>query len=95
MLTNTFSAADNNYSFTARSKNEEVCVGILKVPKIHEKSPPQHAGDLEILESIEELHAVFFNESGCSKWLIMFLLMELLMKVLLTMRCNFGGCLVI
>lgn len=56
-----------SYNFTATSKTGEVCVGVVKAPKIHEKSPAQHAGDLEMLESTEELHSVFFNESGCPK----------------------------
>ena len=48
-----------SYNFTATSKTEEVCVGVVKAPKVHEKSPAQHAGDLEMLESKEELHSVF------------------------------------
>jgi len=50
-----------SYNFTATSKTEEVCAGVVKAPKIHEKTPAQHAGDLEMLELREELHCVFFG----------------------------------
>ena len=53
-----------SYNFTATTSTAEVCVGVVKTPKLHEKSPAQHAADLEFLESIEKLHPVFFNLSN-------------------------------
>ena len=53
-----------SYNFTATTSTAEVCVGVVKAPKLYEKSPAQHAADLELLESIEKLHPVFFNLSN-------------------------------
>ena len=53
-----------SYNFTATRTTAEICVGIVKAPKLHEKSPAQHAADLELLESIEELHPLFCNLSN-------------------------------
>lgn len=48
-----------SYNFTGTSSTAEVCVGVVKAPKLYEKSPAQHAADLELLESIEKLNPVF------------------------------------
>ena len=53
-----------SYNFTATHTTAEICVGIVKAPKLHEKSPAQHAADLELLESIEQLHPLFSNLSN-------------------------------
>ena len=53
-----------SYNFTATTSTAEVCVGVVKAPKLYEKTPAQHAADLEFLESIEKLHPVFFNLSN-------------------------------
>ena len=50
-----------SYNFTATTTTSEVCVGIVKAAKVHEKSPAQHAADLELLESMDSLHPVFFQ----------------------------------
>ena len=57
-----------SYNFTATSKTGEVCAGVVKAPKVHQNSPVQHAADLELLESKEELLPVFANPlSGLPK----------------------------
>ena len=57
-----------SYNFTGITTTSEVCVGLVKASKIHEKNPAQHAADLELLESVERLHPVFFNHlSGLPK----------------------------
>ena len=48
-----------NLSFTGTT--QEICVGIVKAPKVHQKNPTQHAADLEILEDKEELSPAFTN----------------------------------
>lgn len=50
-----------SYNFTATSTTEEVCVGVVKAPKVHMKNPAQHASDLELIETKEELYPVFVN----------------------------------
>lgn len=55
------------YDFTATAKTMEVCVGIVKAPNVHEKSPAQHAADLEMLELQEELLSALISESGKPK----------------------------
>ncbi len=58
----------SSYNFTATSTTEEVCAGVVKAPKIHQKNPVQHASDLELLESKEELQCAFVNPvSGLPK----------------------------
>lgn len=50
-----------SYNFTATGTTQEVCAGVVKAPKIHQKSPAQHAADLEFLETVSELAPVFIN----------------------------------
>ena len=50
-----------SYNFTGTSTTDEVCVGVVKAPKVHQKCPAQHAADLSLLESQNHLHPVFFN----------------------------------
>lgn len=57
-----------SYNFTSTSTTGEVCAGVIKAPKVHQKNPAQHAADLELLESKEELSPVFVNgSSGLTK----------------------------
>ena len=55
-----------SYNFTATSTTGEACAGVVKAPKVHQKSPAQHAADLELLESKEELLPDFVN--SLSAW---------------------------
>ncbi len=50
-----------SYNFTATATTGEVCVGVVKAPKVHQKSPAQHIGDLCMLECKDELASVFVN----------------------------------
>ena len=52
------------YNFTSTSTTGEVCAGVVKAPKVHQKDQAQHAADLELLESKEELSPVFVNGSN-------------------------------
>ena len=49
------------YNFSATGTNNEVCVGVVKARKVHEKNPAQHAADLADLETKAELQHVFNN----------------------------------
>ena len=43
-------------------------MGVVKAPKVHIKYPAQHAADLELLETKEELKPIFVNlQTGLSK----------------------------
>jgi len=48
-----------HHSITATTS--EVCVGVVKAATVHEKCPAQHVADLEMLESMDKLHPVFFK----------------------------------
>ena len=50
-----------SYNFSGTATTEEVCVGIIKAPKIHQKNPAQHATDIEFLENTQQLQSVFVN----------------------------------
>ena len=57
-----------SYNFTATGTTDEVCVGVVKAPKVHQKSPAQHIADLHMLECKDELTSVFVNlETGLPK----------------------------
>ncbi len=57
-----------SYNFTATSTTEEVCVGVVKAPKVHQKNPAQHAADIELLEASAQLNVVFMNaDTGAPK----------------------------
>jgi len=38
----------------------EMCIGVVKVPELHQKNPLQHAADLNMLHTIPELQSVLF-----------------------------------
>ena len=58
----------SSYNFTATDTTPEMCVGIVKAPKLHLKNPARHAADLEMLETKPELLPVFTNlQTGCPK----------------------------
>ena len=50
-----------SYNFTATDTTVETCVGIVKAPGLHSKNPCQHAADLKMLETKEEIQHVFIN----------------------------------
>jgi len=50
-----------SYNFTKTTTTGEVCVGVVKAAKVHQKNPAQHIADLCMLESKEELLPVFVN----------------------------------
>ena len=57
-----------SYNFTHTSTTDEICVGIVKVAKLHQKNPTQHMTDLCMLESKPELSSAFINPlSGAHK----------------------------
>ena len=59
-----------SFNFTSTSKTQAVCVGVVKVPKLHIKCPAQHATDLELYETKEELQPVFVNlQTDLSKFI--------------------------
>ena len=50
-----------SYNFTETKTTVEKCVGVVKAPKIHEKNPSQHAADLNMLCTMDELQSAFIN----------------------------------
>ena len=57
-----------SYNFSASDTTPEVCVGVVKSSGTYPKNPAQHASDLAMLDSKEELKQVFFNMwSGAPK----------------------------
>jgi len=56
-----------SYNFTGTATTGEMCAGVVKAPKVHQKNPAQHAADLELLESKEKLLPVFVSPSGLQK----------------------------
>ncbi len=57
-----------SYNFSATSTTTEVCVGIKAPSSLHKKKSCQHAADLRMLETRDELKHVFVNpETGDEK----------------------------
>jgi hypothetical protein len=51
------------YNFTKTTTTNEICAGVVKTSVIHDKSPSQHAADLQMLLQKDLLKSVFFNPS--------------------------------
>ena len=50
-----------SYNFTSTSTTGELCAGVVKASKLHQKNPSQHMADLCMLETVKELETVFAN----------------------------------
>ena len=56
------------YNFTHTTTTDEICVGVVKAAKLHQKNPTQHMADLYMMESKPELFSAFINPlSGAHK----------------------------
>ena len=53
-----------SYNFTKTTTTSEVCIGVVKASGLHKKNPAQHAADLDMLQNLEALKPVFFQDSG-------------------------------
>ena len=51
-----------SYNFTKTQTTPELCAGIVKAQKLHEKNPAQHASDLEMLEEKQEVQAALKHQ---------------------------------
>ena len=56
-----------SYNFSKTHNTPEICVGVVKAPGLHQKSPAQHYEDLCMLASTKDLKSVFLNSSGENK----------------------------
>ena len=56
-----------SYNFSKTSTSAEVCVGIVKASGLHEKSPSQHAADMQKVEKLEVARPVFLSDELLSK----------------------------
>ena len=57
-----------SYNFSGTKTTSEICIGIVKAPEVHQKNPSQHAADLNMLCTLNELQSVFINsETGVPK----------------------------
>ena len=57
-----------SYNFTHTTTTDEICVGVVKAAKLHQKNPTQHMADLYMMESKPELSSAFINPlSGAHK----------------------------
>ena len=50
-----------SYNFSATATTGELCAGVVKAPKVHQKNPAQHMADLYMLESQTELAPAYLN----------------------------------
>ena len=60
------STLQTSYNFSETKTTGEICVGVVKAPKVHQKSPCQHAADFNMLSSLNELQSVN-AETGAPK----------------------------
>ena len=51
--------------FLERETTPETCIGIVKAHKVHHKHPAQHASDLEMLESLDEMKSSLAGQIDC------------------------------
>ena len=58
-----FSLTDHLLQFPGTNTTGELCAGVVKAPGLFEKNPAQHAADLTIIESREEIKAAFVNSA--------------------------------
>ena len=57
-----------SYNFSGTHTTGELCAGVVKAPKVHQKNPAQHMADLCMLESRTELAPAFLNpQTGTPK----------------------------
>ena len=57
-----------SYNFSRIATTGELCAGLVKAPKVHEKNPAQHMADLCQLENQSELIPAFVNmQTGIPK----------------------------
>ena len=52
-----------SFNFTKTKTTDELCAGIVKASKLHEKSPSQHADDIVELERVDVLKSAFYKEN--------------------------------
>ena len=52
-----------SYNFTKTETTDELCAGVVKASKLHEKSPSQHADDIVELERVDVLKSAFYKEN--------------------------------
>lgn len=50
-----------NYNFSETPISPELCVGIVKAPKLFQKNPAQHFSDLQMLDTDTEFKEAFIN----------------------------------
>ena len=85
-----------SYNFTGTTSTAEICIGVVKAPKVHQKCPAQHAADLDLLESKDELLPVFTHPAtGLQSPLTASVLMALQTRAHHMTKSNSGGHLVI
>lgn len=53
-----------SYNFTKTETSDELCAGVVKASKLHEKSPSQHADDIVALEGVEKLKSAFYKDNA-------------------------------
>ena len=51
-----------SYNFSKTATSDEICVGVVKATGLHEKSPSQHAADLQLVEQLDVVKKAFFVE---------------------------------
>ena len=54
------------WNFTKTETTSEVCIGVVKASGVHQKSPSQHAADLEMIQALDPVQPVLFHGS-CNK----------------------------
>lgn len=50
-----------SYNFLGTETTGEICAGIVKAVPLHSKNPAQHAHDLDVIETYEDVRLAFFN----------------------------------
>lgn len=53
-----------SYSFTKTTTTSELCIEVIKESGLHQKNPAQHVADLDMLQSLDALKLVFYQDSG-------------------------------
>lgn len=51
-----------SYNFSKTSTSDEVCIGIVKASGLHEKSPSQHAADLQKVQKLDVSKHIFLSD---------------------------------
>lgn len=53
-----------SYTFTKTTTTSEVCIAVVRASGLYKKNPTQHTADLDMLQNLEALKPVFFQDSG-------------------------------